>query len=87
MILLVIVRRAYCEVCHEWWDMGADEKPRERCVFCGSTSWEFGPDPKDSIFIRTGKAHAKKRLNPGAKSRARQEQGLKQWRRFKPKTC
>jgi predicted nucleic acid-binding Zn-ribbon protein len=85
VIVLVIVRRAQCEICSGIFDLEIGEKPPDGCRVCGSTDWLYGPESSDSKYIRQGIKHVKKVLNPGAKSRARQERGRKQWRQFKPK--
>jgi hypothetical protein len=85
MIILVIVRRAQCEICSAVWDIEGLEPPPERCPHCQSLIWEFGPEPKDRKYIRQGLAKNPKTLNPGAKSKKRQDHGRKQWRQFKPK--
>lgn len=83
MIVIVIVRRCFCEICGGSWDLETEEDPPKKCKLCGSVNWEEAPEIKDAIYIRKGIATKKKRLNPGAASRSRQQQGRKQYRQFK----
>ena len=85
MIFIVIVRRLFCEVCHKMWDLEFGEDPPKVCKFCKSSDWEVAPEIRDAIYIRKGISKAKKKLNPGAASRKRQNQGRKQWRKFRSK--
>lgn len=85
MILLVLVRRAFCEMCGGHFDLEPGHEAPAVCPLCGTSDWQFGPESKDSRLIRQGISRAKKRLNPGAKSLKRQKRGRKQWRQFKPK--
>jgi hypothetical protein len=85
MIVIIIVRRAVCEVCQKTWDLEWGEDPPSKCKLCGSKDWEEAPEIRDAIYIRKGITKKKRRLNPGAASGARQERGKKQWRRFKDK--
>ena len=85
MIVIVIVRRCYCEICNRSFDLEGDEDPPKKCKLCGSTVWEEAPEIRDAIYIRKGLATKKKRLNPGATSRKRQTQGKKQYRQFRTK--
>ena len=85
MIVIIIVRRAVCEVCRKTWDLEWGEDPPTTCKLCGSRDWEEGPEARDAIYIRKGISTSKRKLNPGASSRARQEQGKRQWRKFRSK--
>ena len=85
MILLVIVRRCFCEVGHHSFDLEHGEDPPEKCRVCGSVDWEEAPEVRDAIYIRRGISKAKRRLNPGAASRKRQQQGKRQYQSFKPR--
>lgn len=85
MILIVVVRRAICEVCHGQFDLAAGEKPPKECKLCGSLLWEFGPRKSDVLRIQEGRTKVKRKLNPGAKSKKRQDRAKKQWRQLKPK--
>lgn len=85
MVILVVVRRAHCEICHEHWDLPpGSELPRE-CRFCGSGDWLYGPESRDGRFVRQGIKNKAKRLNPGAKNQKRQERAEKQYQAFKTK--
>jgi hypothetical protein len=84
-ILLVVVRRAWCVTCNGTFDLEPLEIPPARCPLCNSQEWEWGPESSDSRLIRQGIKRLRKRLNPGATSKKRQDRGKKQWRRFKPK--
>jgi len=86
MIIIVIVRRAFCEICHKSFDLEFGEDPPANCKLCGSKNWELAPEIRDATYIRKGLATKKKRLNPGATSRARQQQGRKQYRQFKSRS-
>lgn len=83
-VFIALWRIAQCCICSSQWPLDGLEQP-DRCVHCGSADWEWGPESRESRFIRQGITRVRKSLNKGAKSRARQEQGKKQWRRFKPK--
>jgi phage FluMu protein Com len=85
LIVIIIVRRCVCELCNKLWDLEWGDEPPEKCPHCGSVNWEDAPEIRDAIYIRKGITKAKRRLNPGAKSRKRQEQGRKQWQAFKQK--
>ena len=83
-VFISVVRTAQCCICNGQWILDPMECP-EKCIHCGSLDWEFGSESRDSAFIRQGITRLRKSLNPGAKSKKRQDQGKKQWRRFKPK--
>jgi hypothetical protein len=68
-----------------YFDLEWGEEPPAKCKVCGSLNWEVAPEIRDAVYIRKGITKVSKKLNPGAKSRARQEQGRKQWRAFKDK--
>ena len=85
MVIIVVVRRCFCEVCNGSFDLESEEELPKKCKLCGSTVWEEAPEIRDAIYIRKGLATKKKRLNPGASSRARQQQGKRQYRQFKDK--
>ena len=85
MVIIVVVRRCFCEVCNGSFDLESDEDLPKKCKLCGSTVWEEAPEIRDAIYIRKGLATKKKRLNPGATSRKRQTQGKKQYRQFRTK--
>ena len=84
MIVLVLIRRAVCEVCLDWFDLSGTLLP-EQCPYCGSKDWQYGPEAKDTRLIRMGITKKTKRLNPGTRYLKRREHGKKQWRQFKPK--
>lgn len=83
MILLVIVRRAVCEVCNGTYDLKGDDRPPEVCPLCNADNWLNGKIAKDTAYIRKGMATKKKRKNPGATSAKRQQRGRAQWRQFR----
>jgi hypothetical protein len=83
MIIIVIVRRAFCEICHESFDLEFGEDPPANCKLCGSKDWELAPEIRDATYIRKGITKKKRRLNPGAASIARQGRGKAQWRQFR----
>ena len=87
MILITIYRIANCEVCDGQWalDPRIELPLPEECLICGSRDWLWGPEPLDSRFIRQGISRKGRKVNPGASSRARQEQGKRQWRQFRGK--
>ncbi len=85
MIIVIIVRRCVCEICHGLFDLEYGEDPPRKCRLCGSVNWEEAPEIKDAVYIRKGIAKKKKSLNPGSASGKSQERGKKQWRRFKDK--
>jgi len=84
MIVLRVVRQAVCVICEQSWILEPLEKPPEKCIHCGSESWEFGPDSETVRRIRKGLVKPKS-LNPGATSRKRQQHGKNQYRQFKPR--
>jgi hypothetical protein len=85
MIVIIIVRRCLCDSCNKYWDLEWGEDPPEKCKLCGSVTWDEGPEVRDATYIRKGITKAKRRLNPGAASKKRQDQGRKQYQAFKPK--
>ena len=85
MIVIIVVRRCYCEIGGHYFDLEWGEDPPEKCRICGSLNWEAAPETRDAIYIRKGITKAKRRLNPGAKSKKRQDQGRRQYQKFRPK--
>jgi hypothetical protein len=85
MIIIVIIRRCFCEVGNHSFDLEGDEEPPEKCRICGSVNWEEAPEIRDATYIRKGITKRKKRLNPGAASRKRQTQGRNQYQGFRSK--
>ena len=85
MIVIIIVRRCLCETCGKTFDLEWGEDPPEKCRICGSVNWEECPEIRDATYIRKGITKAKRRLNPGAASKKRQDQGRRQYQAFKPK--
>ena len=83
-VFISVVRTAQCYFCNGQWILDPMEHP-EKCIHCGSLDWQWGAESRDSAFIRQGITRLRKSLNPGAKSKKRQDQGKKQWRRFKQK--
>jgi hypothetical protein len=84
-IFVCVVRRAQCMICSGMWDLDAGMEPQEACLWCGSSDWQWGPESRDTRFIRQGISRLRKSLNPGATSKKRQDHGRRQWRQFKPK--
>ena len=78
MILIQIYRIAQCEICHGQWalDPRLEISNPDECQICGSRDWLWGPEPLDSRFIRQGISKKSRKVNPGASSRKRQEQGM-----------
>jgi rubredoxin len=85
VIVIIIVRRCLCEICGKCFDLERGEDPPEKCKVCGSLNWEEAPEVRDAIYIRKGITKNKRRLNPGAKSKKRQDQGRRQYQKFRPK--
>lgn len=86
MPVWIAVRRVVeCAVCTNTHDLLLGNDPPENCIACGSSDWEWGPESRDSRFIRQRISRVDKVLNPGATSKKRQLWGRKQWRQFKPK--
>jgi hypothetical protein len=85
VIVIIIVRRCLCEICGKCFDLERGEDPPEKCKVCGSLNWEEAPEIRDAIYIRKGITKNKRRLNPGAKSKKRQDQGRRQYQKFRPK--
>jgi hypothetical protein len=85
MILLVVVRRAFCEVCGGYFDLPPGHEVPPICKLCGSFDWLYGPESVDGRLVRQGIKFAEKRLNPGVKSKKRQDRAKAQWRQLKPK--
>lgn len=84
-VYIAVVRIAQCEICTEQWTLEPGERPPDKCVHCGSGDWMWGVESRDSRFVRQQITRERRSLNKGVKSRKRQEQGRKQWRRFQPK--
>ena len=91
MILLVIVRRAFCEMCGKSFDLQPEEKPPLQCPHCKSLMWMWGPVSEETRSqagvrkIRQGYTKAVKVFDKGARARNRQVRVKAQWRQFKPK--
>jgi hypothetical protein len=83
LIFLAIIRRCHCEICNGEFDLKDGEEPPAECRLCGSSVWLWGREDRKARAIRQGHATKRKVLNPGAASKARQDRGLKQWRRFR----
>lgn len=82
---IAIIRVAECAICQIQYYVPMNEEPPVNCISCGSSDWEWGPESRDSRFIRQRISRVEKVLNPGATSKKRQLWGRKQWRQFKPK--
>lgn len=80
-VFVAVVRIAQCTLCSGQWNLEPQEMP-ERCVHCGSLDWEWGIESSDSRYIRQQISRLRKVLNPGAKSRARQQHGKSQHQAF-----
>jgi len=85
VIIIVIVRRCFCEIGNHHFDLEWDEEPPKKCKICGSSDWEEAPEIRDATYIRKGITKVKKKLNPGAASGKRQERGKRQWQGVKDK--
>lgn len=85
MIVLVIVRRAQCEICSGQFDLSVGEQLPDKCKLCGSLDWMWGVESRESRYIRQGYKKKQKVLDRGATSLKRQERGRRQWQGFKPK--
>ena len=85
MIVIIIIRRCLCETCGKTFDLEFGQEPPEKCLLCGSLNWEEAPEVRDATYIRKGITKNKRRLNPGAKSKKRQDQGRRQYQKFRPK--
>ena len=85
MIYLALCRIGHCEICAADFHLPPGDEVPERCSVCNSVEWLYGVEPLDGIKIRMGINRNAKVLNKGAKSKKRQDQGLRQWRRFGPK--
>lgn len=81
-VYIVVTRIAQCAVCRNQWDLKAGEDYPETCLHCGSRDWMWGPEPQQSSEIRQGISRLRRRLNPGATSKKRQDHGRKQWTKF-----
>jgi hypothetical protein len=66
-------------------DLEWGEDPPEKCQLCGSVNWEVPQEIRDATYIRKGISKSKRRLNPGAASRKRQQRGRAQHQAFKSK--
>ena len=84
-IFLSVRQVAVCTICQGQFDLEPEEKPPDRCVLCGSSEWEWGPDSKESRLIRQEIMRFRKPINPGVTSKKRQDHGRRQYRQFKPK--
>lgn len=88
MIYIVIVRRAHCEVCGGRFDLEPEEKPPLLCRLCNSSLWMYGVIGHKKAprrLMRQGLVKVEKVVDKSAKSLKRQEQGKRQWRRFRTK--
>lgn len=85
MILVVVVRRAVCEICGGSFDLEADELPPANCRHCGSTAWLNGLESYSQIRARLGETTREKHLNPGRKSLKRQLRAKGQYQHLKTK--
>ncbi len=85
MIVIIVVRRCFCEIGNHSFDLEWGEEPPEKCRICGSLNWQDAPETRDATYIRKGHTKGKRRLNPGAKSKKRQDWGRAQHQGFKSK--
>ena len=85
MIIIVIVRRCFCEIGNHSFDLEWGEEPPKLCKVCKSANWEEAAEIRDATYIRKGISKVDKNLNPGATSRKRQTQGRKQYQGFRSK--
>lgn len=85
MIYLALCRIGFCEMCTSNFYLPAGDEIVEKCPTCGSSEWLYGVEPLDGVRIRMQIRKVSKPINKGAKSRARQERGRKQWRQFEPR--
>lgn len=83
-VYVCVVRRAQCVICTNTWDLQPEEHP-DRCLHCGSADWEWGRESADSRLIRQGISRLRRRLNPGAKSKKRQDRAKAQHQAMQPK--
>ena len=72
-------------MCSEQWDLEPGSETPDKVPALRLCGWEWGPESRDTRYIRQGISRLRTVLNPGAKSRARQERGRKQFKHFKPK--
>ena len=66
MIVIIVIRRCFCEVCNRTFDLEWREDPPEKCKVCGSLNWEEAPEVRDAIYLRKGITKKQRRINPGA---------------------
>jgi hypothetical protein len=83
-IFVAVVRVAACEICQNQSILKPGEYP-QTCKFCGSEDWEWGSASADVRRIRQGITKLKRRLNPGAKSKKRQDRARSQHQAMQPK--
>jgi hypothetical protein len=84
-IFLAVCRVGACSICDAQWELPPEGGKPEICPSCGTSEWEWGPESRDSRFIRQKITRARRVVNKGARSRKRQEQGKRQYQQFKPK--
>lgn len=85
MIYLTLCRIGFCEMCTANFYLPAGDEVVEKCPVCGSSEWLYGVEPLDGVRIRMRIKTVSRKINPGAKSKKRQDRGRNQWRRFKDK--
>ena len=91
MIVLTVVRRAFCEICGGHFDLEPEEQLPPTCRMCGSSCWLWGRLKRGSApWLQRGAGGQRKKplkekpaLDPGVKHRNRQIHGKAQWRQFK----
>ena len=86
MIYLCLCRIGFCEMCTASFYLPPGDELVEECPVCHSSEWLYGVEPLDGVRIRMGIKHVSRPINPGAKSKRRQDRGREQWRQFKGKT-
>jgi hypothetical protein len=85
MIYLAICRIGVCEICAGRMILPEGDYIPERCEHCQSSEWLYGVEPQDGIRVRTGQTHVERVLNPGVKSKKRQDRARAQYQHLKPK--
>lgn len=84
MIYLAVVRVAQCEICSKQFYLeGGEHELPARCLHCGSSDWQYGPESVDSKFIRQQFLRVNKVLNRGITRPEKQRYAKQQFRRFK----
>lgn len=83
-VFVKVIRLAECAICYGRWRIDNMGEP-DTCAHCGSPDWMWGVESHDVRLIRQGVSRLRRRLNPGAKSKARQDRAKAQGQAMQPR--